>query len=87
MAFIRSYGITPITWPPYSPELNPIKHLWWHSKKRMHEVRLRRWLRPGRLDLPDEFPSTLAGLCKDADLRTQRLGMTPHHGPQSLEIG
>jgi transposase len=36
MAFLRSHGITPITWPPYLPDLNPIDHLWWHLKKRMH---------------------------------------------------
>jgi transposase len=27
-AFFREYHITSIVWPAYSPDLNPIKHLW-----------------------------------------------------------
>ena len=27
-----------LSWPPYSPDLNPIEHVWWHLKTRLYEM-------------------------------------------------
>jgi transposase len=34
-AFLLRHHINTIAWPPYSLDLNPIEHLWWHLKKGM----------------------------------------------------
>lgn len=32
-------GVDVLEWPPYSPDLNPIKHLWFRLKQLVYEVR------------------------------------------------
>ena len=27
-----------VNWPPFSPDLNPIEHVWWHLKKRLYDM-------------------------------------------------
>jgi transposase len=36
--WFRDMGIPLTDWPPYSPDLNPIKHVWWHLKAKVLEL-------------------------------------------------
>jgi hypothetical protein len=36
--WLESHGVATVNWPPYSPDLNPIEHLWWALKKKLHEL-------------------------------------------------
>jgi transposase len=39
-SFFKLNHITTLDWPPYSPNLNPIEHLWWVLKKHMYKLYL-----------------------------------------------
>jgi transposase len=36
--WLESHGIWTIEHPPYSPDLNPIEHMWWALKRKLHQL-------------------------------------------------
>ena len=58
--WLREHGIIPIDWPPYSPDLNPIEHLWRWIKEKAFELNPDIKNRPGSMENKlDELYATL----------------------------
>ena len=36
--WLEDHGVATMDWPPYSPDLKPIEHLWWALKKKLHDL-------------------------------------------------
>jgi hypothetical protein len=34
--YLERHGIWTVSYPPYSPDLNPIEHMWWALKRTVH---------------------------------------------------
>ena len=45
--FLANNNIVPLDWPPYSPDLSPIEHLWdeldWRVRRRLRTALLEEW--------------------------------------------
>lgn len=59
--FLAEHGIQPIEWPRYSPDINPIEHLWWSLKRELHK----RYPNMGDLGDGDEDFETFCAALKD----------------------
>jgi transposase len=38
MKWLSDEGVELIEWPPHSPDLNPIEHVWWELKKQIYKM-------------------------------------------------
>lgn len=38
--YLERHGVWTIKWHPYSPDLNPIEHVWWALKRKLYQLHL-----------------------------------------------
>ena len=74
--FLREHHINTIDWPAYSPDLNPIEHLWWHLKKRMYKLYPQY---DNYSEAEEEWNGFLCGLERLLACHTWEAYQAPHH--------
>lgn len=60
--WLERHGIWVLEWPPYSPDLNPIEHIWWRLKQKVFEL----YPELERQGASEEALNNLRSACKEA---------------------
>ncbi len=75
-AWLKDHGCEVMVWPPQSPDLNPIEHLWNHLKRKLGEYE----------EPPREIQELWERVQKEWDNIGLRLWLRPREGTQSTRM-
>lgn len=60
--WLEKYGVQVLDWSPYSPDLNPVEHIWWRLKPKVFEL----YPELERQGATQEALNNLISACKEA---------------------